>query len=29
VNMPEFQAAFGLKEGDGLYRQPEDRIKIW
>ncbi len=29
VNMPEFQAAFALKEGDGLYRKPEDRIKIW
>ncbi|MCC7065876.1 MAG: M13 family metallopeptidase, partial [Planctomycetes bacterium] len=29
VNMPEFQAAFGLKEGDGLHRKPEERIKIW
>jgi len=29
VNMPEFQAAFGVKEGDGLYRKPEERIRIW
>ena len=29
VNMPEFEAAFGLKQGDGLYRKPDGRIKIW
>ncbi len=29
VNMPEFTAAFDLKEGDALYRKPEDRVKIW
>lgn len=28
-NMPEFYAAFGVGEGDALYRAPEDRAKIW
>ncbi len=29
INMPEFQAAFDIKEGDALYRKPEERVKIW
>lgn len=28
-NMPEFVAAFGVKEGDGMYLPPEQRVKIW
>jgi len=28
-NMPEFYEAFDVKEGDGLYRAPEDRVRIW
>ncbi|HET8575355.1 MAG TPA: M13 family metallopeptidase [Candidatus Paceibacterota bacterium] len=28
-NMTEFYETFGMKEGDGLYRKPEDRVKIW
>lgn len=28
-NMPEFYAAFDVKEGDKLYLKPEDRVKIW
>lgn len=28
-NMPEFHAAFGVKEGDALYLAPEQRVKIW
>jgi putative endopeptidase len=29
VNMPEFVAAFDVKEGDGMWKAPEDRVKIW
>jgi len=29
VNIPEFYAAFGVKEGDGMYLAPGDRVKIW
>jgi putative endopeptidase len=29
VNMQEFFDAFGIKEGDALWRKPEDRAKIW
>ena len=29
VNMPEFFDAFGIKEGDPMWRKPEDRAKIW
>jgi predicted metalloendopeptidase len=29
ANMPEFYAAFDLKEGDKLYRPEETRVKIW
>lgn len=29
VNTPEFYDAFGIKEGDPMYRKPEDRAKIW
>jgi predicted metalloendopeptidase len=29
INMPEFQEAFGVKEGDKLYKKPEDIITIW
>lgn len=28
-NMPEFYEAFGVKEGDGHWRAPADRVKIW
>ena len=28
-NMPEFYAAFGVKEGDQMYIAPEKRVKIW
>lgn len=28
-NMPEFYRAFGVKEGDAMWRKPEDRIEIW
>ena len=28
-NMDEFYAAFGLKEGDKLWRPPAERVKIW
>ncbi|MFC1536132.1 M13 family metallopeptidase [Candidatus Neomarinimicrobiota bacterium] len=28
-NMPEFYAAFDVKEGDGHYLQEEERVKIW
>ena len=29
VNVPEFYAAFDVKEGDGMYLPPEERVKIW
>jgi len=29
VNLPEFFAAFGIKEGDPMWRAPELRAKIW
>lgn len=28
-NMPEFYEAFDITENDGMYREPEDRVKIW
>jgi putative endopeptidase len=28
-NMPEFYQAFGVKEGDGAWLPPEQRVKIW
>jgi len=28
-NIPEFYAAFGVKEGDKLYLPPDKRVKIW
>ncbi|MCC7301966.1 MAG: M13 family metallopeptidase [Bacteroidia bacterium] len=28
-NMPEFYDAFGVKEGDGMYRKPDERAEIW
>jgi putative endopeptidase len=28
-NMPEFYAAFGVKEGDKLWLAPEHRVRIW
>lgn len=28
-NMPEFYQTFDVKEGDRMYRAPEDRVKIW
>lgn len=29
VNVPEFYEAFDVKEGDGMFLPPEDRVKIW
>jgi putative endopeptidase len=29
VNVPEFYAAFDVKEGDKMYLPPEKRVKIW
>ena len=29
VNMPEWYAAWGIKEGDAMYLAPEQRAKIW
>lgn len=28
-NMPEFYRAFDVTEGDGMYREPDVRVKIW
>jgi putative endopeptidase len=28
-NLPEFYAAFGVKEGDKLYLSPDQRVRIW
>jgi predicted metalloendopeptidase len=28
-NLPEFYEAFDIKPGDKLWREPEDRVKIW
>ena len=28
-NLPLFYEAFGVKSGDGLYLEPEQRVKIW
>jgi putative endopeptidase len=28
-NSPEFFEAFGVKEGDGMWLPPEERVKIW
>jgi len=28
-NMPEFYAAFDVREGDAMYLSPEERVKIW
>ena len=28
ANRP-FYAAFGVKEGDGMYLPPDERVKIW
>lgn len=29
ANMPEFYQAFGIKEGNGMYRSSAERAKIW
>ncbi|TQV76946.1 peptidase M13 [Aliikangiella marina] len=29
MNMPEFMKALDVKPGDGMYRAPEERVKIW
>ena len=29
MNFTPFYEAFGVKEGDGMYRPPVDRVKIW
>jgi putative endopeptidase len=28
-NLPEYYTAFGVKQGDKLFRPPGDRVKIW
>jgi len=28
-NFEEFHETFGVKEGDGMYRKPEERVQIW
>jgi predicted metalloendopeptidase len=28
-NMPEFYAAFGVKQGDKMYLPPDQRVKVW
>ncbi len=28
-NLPEFHEAFGVEPGDGLWLDPEDRVRIW
>ena len=28
-NLDEFHEAFGTTEGDGLWLDPEDRVRIW
>ena len=28
-NLPEFYAAFGVKEGDKLWLPPDQRVRIW
>ena len=28
-NFTPFYAAFGVKEGDGMYLPPDERVKIW
>jgi len=29
MNMPEFMQAYDVKTSDGMYRKPEERVKIW
>jgi putative endopeptidase len=29
TNMQEFYDAFGVKEGDGMYRPTDKRVNIW
>ncbi|MOA67841.1 Neutral endopeptidase [compost metagenome] len=29
TNLDAFYEAFGVKPGDKLYKQPEDRVRIW
>jgi putative endopeptidase len=29
ANMDEFYEAFGVREGDGLWRPAAERVKIW
>ena len=28
-NIDDFFTTFGIEEGDGMYRAPEDRVSIW
>ena len=28
-NYDEFLETYGIKEGDGMYLAPEDRIRVW
>jgi len=29
VNVPEFYGAFGVREGDPMWRPPDERVRIW
>lgn len=29
MNMPEFMKVYDVKQGDKMYRKPEERVKIW
>jgi len=29
INADAFHAAFGTKPGDGMWKAPEDRIRLW
>ena len=28
-NIPEFHAAFGVEKGQAMYRNEDDRVKVW
>ncbi|MGH8443497.1 MAG: M13-type metalloendopeptidase, partial [Nevskiaceae bacterium] len=29
VNVPQFYTAFGVKQGDAMFKPAVDRVKIW
>ena len=28
-NLPQFHDAFGVADGDALYRKPDERVMVW